>query len=299
MTSFDDDEEVVVVGRSLPRLVSIAPMDGFNVAVTWHAGTRAKEREIVDLAPLVARYKVYAPLRDDPDLFRTVRLHEHRYGVTWGDGSIDMGASTIADVSDEAMTADDFSAFMDRHNFTLDRVAAELGISRRMAAYYKKEHRVPRTVALACRYIDSKSAQMSGDIELSDGFVIDGGADHIRTLAAIAKSEGEPFTSADVKAAIEAKRAVDAAFGRIKRTEIGKVFRVPDDYLAAPAPANDVGLESLDSIKELVAELMAGQSADIADVQRIAAYVLRHIEITQIVLNSSLDPESSDHAQLG
>ena len=47
MSNHDDD--VVVVGAPLPRLVSIEPSEGFNAAVVWEAGTRPKEREIADL----------------------------------------------------------------------------------------------------------------------------------------------------------------------------------------------------------------------------------------------------------
>ena len=157
MTSFDDDDEVVVVGERLPRLESVAPLDGLNVAVTWEGDIRSKAREIVDLAPAIHRYKIYAPLRDDCELFRTVHLQQHRFGIAWGQDDLDMGASTIADLADETMTAEDFSDFMERNGLTLDGVAAELGISRRMAAYYRRERRVPRTMALACRYIDIKT----------------------------------------------------------------------------------------------------------------------------------------------
>lgn len=164
MTNFDDDDEVVIVGERLSRLVSIAPMDSFNVAVTWEIGTRPKTHEIVDLAPALFHYKVYAPLREDPALFRSVRLQDHRFGIAWGErGDIDMGASTIADLADATMTAEDFAAFMERHGFTLDRVAAELGISRRMAAYYRKEHKVPRTVALACAYLDGQATKLTNE----------------------------------------------------------------------------------------------------------------------------------------
>ena len=158
MRDFDDDDEVVVVGQTLPRIATASALDERRIFVSWHAGDRAKEREVVDLGAVLARFKLYAPLRDDDALFGTVRAQEHGYGVAWGDGSIDMGSVTIAEAADETMTAEDFSAFMERHSFTLDRVAAELGISRRMAAYYKKQARVPRTVALACRYLDKASA---------------------------------------------------------------------------------------------------------------------------------------------
>ena len=154
-----DDDEIVEVDGPLPRLASVTPLGGFEVAVTWDPGTREEEREVVDLAPAILRYRVYAPLRDDAALFATVHLQDHRFGVAWGAaGSIDMGVLMIEDLADETMRPEDFDAFMRRHAFSLDAVAAELGVSRRMAAYYRKQHRVPRTVALACRYLDLKAS---------------------------------------------------------------------------------------------------------------------------------------------
>ena len=52
------------------------------------------------------------------------------------------------------MTPADFSAFLERHALSLDAAAAELGISRRLVAYYAKEREVPRYIALACAYLD-------------------------------------------------------------------------------------------------------------------------------------------------
>lgn len=153
MTDFNDDE-VVVVGQPLPRIATVRALDERRIFISWCAGDRSKEQEVVDLGAVLARFKLYAPLRDDDARFAAVRVQEHGYGIAWGDGAIDMASTTVADAADETMTAEDFAAFMDRHGFTLDRVAAELGISRRMAAYYKKQARVPRTVALACRYLD-------------------------------------------------------------------------------------------------------------------------------------------------
>ncbi len=156
-----DGDEIVEVDGPPPRLASAMPLGGFEIAVTWDPGTREKEREVVDLTPTILRYRVYAPLKDDPALFATVHLKDHRFGVAWGvTGSIEMGALMIEDSADETMRPEDFDAFMRRHDFTLDAVAAELGVSRRMAAYYRKEHRVPRTVALACRDLDLKAEAM-------------------------------------------------------------------------------------------------------------------------------------------
>ena len=52
------------------------------------------------------------------------------------------------------MEPGDFAAFMRRHGFTLESVAAELGISPRLAAHYAEGSTVPRYIALACRQID-------------------------------------------------------------------------------------------------------------------------------------------------
>lgn len=156
----DVDDEMTVVGRHLPRITSVRPLDGRRVAVTW-MDEGARDPGTVDLGATMARFKVYAPLRADPALFATVHVQDHGYGVAWGDGAIDMASTTIADAAEETMTAEDFSAFMTRHGFTLDRVAAELGISRRMASYYRKSDRVPRVVALACRYIDGRPTDRS------------------------------------------------------------------------------------------------------------------------------------------
>ena len=222
MTDFDDDE-VVVVGQPLPRIAAVAPLDDFHIAVTWQPGVRVREREVVDLGPAVARFKLYAPLRDDPALFATARVQEHRYGVAWGDGSIDMASTTIADAADETMAAEDFSAFMARHGFTLDRVATELGISRRMAAYYKKQARVPRTVALACRYIDvATPARQRGATETSDlGDV----PEHVRKIAAIDRFNGDEITAEDAEAAVRAKDAVDDAFRAVRADASGRYAR--------------------------------------------------------------------------
>lgn len=156
MTKHEDDE-IVIVGDAIPRLASVEALDSFEVAVTWEAGSRSGRRDVVDLAPAIVRYRVYAPLLDERAMLRSVRLQEHRFGIAWGEGdAIGMGAATVEDLAEEVLSAEDVAGFMVRHHLTLDGAAAELGIGRRMAAYYRKQHRIPRTVALACRYIDAK-----------------------------------------------------------------------------------------------------------------------------------------------
>src|SRR5208337_4934684 len=43
----------------------------------------------------------------------------------------------------------------------------QLGISRRLVAYYSSKRQVPRYIALACRYLDRELASKSADVEHS------------------------------------------------------------------------------------------------------------------------------------
>ena len=146
--------DVVTVGKALPRIRSVSFNDGYEVAVTWDAATRDGRTDAVDLAPLIFRLKFYAPLRDDRRLMATIRAIDEGTAIAWGDGDVDMAATSVLDLAEESMTAADFSEFMTRHGFTFDRIAAELGISKRLAGYYAAGRSVPRYIALACALMD-------------------------------------------------------------------------------------------------------------------------------------------------
>lgn len=150
--------DTISMGDPLPRLGTVSPHTGWAVAVTWCAGSREGRRETVDLAPMIFAFRHYRPLRDDPDLFKTVRLAADGTAIAWGEGAVDMAATTLERLAEETMTPADFSAFLSRHRLTFDAAAAQLGISRRLVAYYAKERAVPRYIALACAYLDERLA---------------------------------------------------------------------------------------------------------------------------------------------
>jgi hypothetical protein len=157
------ETDMIVVGDPLPKLASVEPANGpTSVSVVWASGSRAGMTEIIDLAPMIYTFKVFRPLRDDPALFRTVRLGEWGASIVWeGHDDLDIGADALEELACEQMTPTDFQAFMKRHGFSYDATAAALGISRRLVAYYARERIVPRTVALACKYIDLTKAGRS------------------------------------------------------------------------------------------------------------------------------------------
>lgn len=145
-----ETNDTISVGDPLPRIAGVRPAEDLAVAVTWAGGFRVGKTDIVDLAPVVMTLRFYRPLRHDQALLSTVAVMEDGSALTWGDGRIDMAAQTVERLAREAMSPEDFRAFLARNHLTLDAAAAILGISRRQAAYFAKGKPIPRLVALAC-----------------------------------------------------------------------------------------------------------------------------------------------------
>jgi hypothetical protein len=141
--------------KVLRRIRAIAPgEEAFTLQIHWDAG----DTSLVDVSAQIKSFRVYAPLRRAPDLFREVSLGEHGTDVVWP-GGIDMAADTLWRLAQEqsgaTMSADAFRSWRQRHVYTLDEAAKALGISRRMVAYYDHgEKPIPRVVALAARALD-------------------------------------------------------------------------------------------------------------------------------------------------
>lgn len=160
-------DDIVTVGRALPKLSSVAPAGGaFNVVVTWAAGDRIGRTDRVDLAPVIFTYKVFRPLRDGSIPFGAVRLGAWGGSIVWeGDEDLDIGAETIEDLAAASMTNAEFADFLWRNRLTLDAAAAQLGIARRRVAYFAKDREIPRYIALACRQLERMlGPPMPGDI---------------------------------------------------------------------------------------------------------------------------------------
>jgi hypothetical protein len=150
------ETKTVEVGAALPRIVNLKVLDGLKVEVAWTLPLRGREVTRIDLGPTVHTYKFYRPLRDDRAMFETAHVIDEGAAIAWGDDeALDMAATTLASLVDEVMEPADFAAFLKRCNFTYDRAAVELGISRRLVAYYASEREVPRYIALACKYLES------------------------------------------------------------------------------------------------------------------------------------------------
>lgn len=141
--------------KTLPRIVAVtADEKPLTLRIHWDKGDESR----VDVSGPIETFRVYAPLRHSPDVFRRVRVGEHGADVVWSD-EIDMAADTLWRLAQEqagvTMSADAFKRWRERKAYTLDAAARALGLSRRMVAYYEQGAKpIPRIVALATRALD-------------------------------------------------------------------------------------------------------------------------------------------------
>ena len=140
--------EMVSVGEPLPRIAGAVPLDGRKVKILWKSG----ETSVVDLAPALASRRVYIPLRDNDELFKTLRVSEYGNAIEW-DGDLDFSAVWLSRLPEAEFSNADFRRAMDRLGMTLDGMAADLEISRRKVADYRKASPIPKHIAYATRYL--------------------------------------------------------------------------------------------------------------------------------------------------
>ncbi|MEJ0045432.1 MAG: DUF2442 domain-containing protein [Rhodospirillales bacterium] len=117
--------------RSLPRIAEVSAGDvHFGLIITWQDGSVSA----VDVAEPINTFRLYAPLRHDPALFRSVQTGEFGTDIVWTDG-IDMSADTLWRLAREqagtAMSAEQFRQWRSRQGISLTEAAAALGLSRR------------------------------------------------------------------------------------------------------------------------------------------------------------------------
>src|SRR5207245_1128288 len=120
----------------------------YRLKIRWSTG----ETLDVDLG---AKLKSLPPLAHvlDPEMFRRARVGDHGTSIEWMDAEI--GADNVYAWTREQMgeaSHEMFFAWMVRNGLALDDAAEELGLSRRMVAYYRSgQRRIPKHIWLACQ----------------------------------------------------------------------------------------------------------------------------------------------------
>lgn len=132
------------------RIQSIRYAGGHTIAVRWLG---RDDRHTIDLSKFVAGVKGLRALRDETKVAKA-SLGEDGFSVVWP-GELDIGADRLFELALEQNGRSDTVEFLRwrwRHALSLSDVAAALGLSRRMVAYYASGTReVPRTILLACK----------------------------------------------------------------------------------------------------------------------------------------------------
>ncbi|WP_051949205.1 helix-turn-helix domain-containing protein [Methylosinus sp. PW1] len=149
--------------KAPPRIIDVK-VDSrrpWTLRLEWNNGESSR----VDVSGHIGAYKLYLPLRRDPELFKAVRLGDLGSDIVWSD-EIDMSADTLWRLAQEqagaTMSAGEFKSWRERRAYTLDTAARALGIGRRMISYYEQgEKPIPRVVALATRALDAEGQRLS------------------------------------------------------------------------------------------------------------------------------------------
>lgn len=160
----ETDDIIQASAQPMPRLGAVRAIGGNSVQVSWVEGVRAGRSDTVDLLPLIDSFKFYGPLRRNAALFSSAHLIEDGHAIAWGDDErIDMPATSIERLAAKSMSAEDFTAFLERNRLTHQGAASALGRSRRQIEYYLTTGAIPRTIALACfGYEARRSKQKAG-----------------------------------------------------------------------------------------------------------------------------------------
>lgn len=141
-------EDYVQVGRPIPKIARVRALEERLVEVEWVDG----DRFVVDLMPAFASHKGFVRLRTNDELFQTVAVGELGGYLEWGDGS-ELSSAWVEELRDASLNNEEFRDAMDRLQMSLDGMASRLGIARRLVADYRKDKPIPKTVALATRYL--------------------------------------------------------------------------------------------------------------------------------------------------
>lgn len=130
------------------KLTGVRPLEAMNLELSYADGEVFK----VDIAKVI---KGYPTLKGIRDVFSKVKLGDHGLSLVWNDdddlelASDNLRARAIEQAGE--YSHETILNWMAKHSLTLDQAAIELGLSRRMLAYYRSgEKVVPKTVGLAC-----------------------------------------------------------------------------------------------------------------------------------------------------
>lgn len=143
-----DEDEFVEAGGPMPSIRHAEAVQDFVLRVEWDDG----REELVDVAPAILSHRAYVTLRTDPALFASFTVRDRGDCLVWPTGQ-ELSADWIQELAPRELGNEEFRDAMSQLRLSLDGMAARLGIARRLVADYRKDRPIPKTVALATRYL--------------------------------------------------------------------------------------------------------------------------------------------------
>ncbi|MGJ2408932.1 hypothetical protein ACR8FJ_22475 [Salmonella enterica subsp. enterica serovar Paratyphi A] len=91
------DTDIIAAGKPIPRIASAIPLADRMVQIRWKGGSS----KIVDLTSPFASKSVFASLRADDKLFRTLQVSDFGDALAWGGPDLEFPASWLDRLPDE------------------------------------------------------------------------------------------------------------------------------------------------------------------------------------------------------
>jgi hypothetical protein len=149
MHGSDTADELIEVGSRLPRIDWAEALNARNVRLKWRGEATPI---VVDIAPALLNLRIFKQLKTDDDLFSRLAVNEDGNALEWPDGA-ELSAVWIEELADASLDNAQFRDAMDQLQMSLDGMAARLGVARRLIADYRKDKPIPKSIALATRYL--------------------------------------------------------------------------------------------------------------------------------------------------
>lgn len=147
-TSKTEEDDLVEAGSAIPVIQTAEPLEDFHVRIEWADG----REEVIDLRPAIFSHRAYVSLRSDAAAFSAFKVRDRGDSLVWPGGQ-ELSADWIEELAPKELGNDEFREAMSELRLSLDGMAARLGIARRLVADYRKDRPIPKTVALATRYL--------------------------------------------------------------------------------------------------------------------------------------------------
>lgn len=142
------DDDYIEADGPMPVIIRAEALEGMQIRVEWQDG----RQEDIDVGPAIHSHRAFVALRQDPELFAAFSVRERGDSLVWPGGQ-ELSADWIAELAPRELANAEFREAMAKLKLSLDGMAMRLGIARRLVAEYRKDKPIPRTVALATRYL--------------------------------------------------------------------------------------------------------------------------------------------------